>query len=112
MKRASSVKQKYQAAMSTQSSLVTSIETDPAWAWANNDNFNNRLETTSNLVSEQISSKFNSFFIMHGLVETKKHFANGLVVAMERFVSDVEPPVDALIKEHAKLQKMHLASVE
>jgi len=93
-----------------QASLGKSIQSDPAYNWANNDKVKSRLKEAMEDIDKAMSnSNFNAFYVCKNLLSCRAEFGQDLTGHLTAFLG-TSAAVQALAKMQMRLNRMHLAS--
>jgi len=110
VKQCEALKNEYLKVCTVQASLGRSIQSDPAYDWANNDKVKNRFKEAMEDIDKAMSnSNFNAFYACKNLLSCRAEFGQGLTGHLTAFLG-TSAAVQALAKMQLRLSRMHLAS--
>ena len=110
MNQADKLKTSYHQVCAVQGSLDRSIATDSAYEWANTDFIKSRFVLAQQRISTMMDKEaFNKFYITNDEKSTKEKFGAAFHQHVTVFL-DMKDAIDALAKEQARFNRMHLAN--
>jgi hypothetical protein len=110
-RKASATKNLYLKLKSVHAQILSNIQGDASYAWANNAGILDRLSTVESEVNEFVCGyPFNKFFLVHDPSEVKKVYGDDISSHLNRFCTELGDGLGKLSKEHQRFNRMHLAN--
>ena len=110
VKQREAVKNEYLKVCTVQASMGKSIQSDPAYNWANNDKVKSRLKEAMEDIDKAMSnSSFNAFYVCKNLLSCRAEFGQDLTGRLAGLLG-TSAAVQALAKMQMRLIRVRLAS--
>lgn len=112
-KQAVALKQRYLTAVAIQEGIERSVANDEAYSWAKTMVISSQFSEAKDKVTTALAREvFFGFFVVNDMANVKAKYGPDLVRCMQRFTECLTEPVNHMMRQQTRFNKMHLAHTE